>query len=33
MGSDCLYEIVFDSVGTKKLMLKAAIGRIKKLNP
>ena len=31
MGGDALVEIAFDSVGTKKLMLKAAAQSMKKL--
>ena len=31
MGGDALVEIAFDSVGTKRLMLKAAAAHMKKL--
>ena len=31
MGSDIMYEVVFDNVGTKKLMAKTASVHMKKL--
>ena len=31
MGGDALLEVAFDTVGTKKLMLKAATHHLKKL--
>jgi len=30
MGNDALIEVAFDTVGTKKLMLRAAMGHLSK---